>query len=269
MKNIWSSGRRGQPEGIANGVSGLQGGHATGERGTVEARIVTETPVRSVEPAPAATVHGGTVHRKNAAGDTGQTGAATQHIAGAASAPAQAERAGNGDDAGMRQHAAEAVNQAPQQVVRTVEEYTITLPEQLPVKDELLQDFKGFCAETGLSPEQAQRAADFYVSRLMQDRIGCRADCEHALRNGVFGNAYDDRLAGARHALTSLDGRMQGRLAPMIEAGWGNHPVFVEMMAHVGEMLGEDALGASLSGGGGVGPMSTEDFLRQEVFRTR
>ncbi len=48
-----------------------------------------------------------------------------------------------------------------------------------------------------------------------------------------------------------------------------NHPVFVEMMAHVGEMLGEDALGASLSGGGGAGPMSTEDFLRQEVFRTR
>jgi hypothetical protein len=62
---------------------------------------------------------------------------------------------------------------------------------------------------------------------------------------------------------------MRGRLTPLVESGWGNHPAFVEMMAHVGEMLGEDAVGAAMPAGGGSGPMSTEDFLRREVFRTR
>ncbi|MGX7950542.1 hypothetical protein [Oleidesulfovibrio alaskensis] len=201
-------------------TQGKEGDAAAG--GTVQARIVTETPVHSA-----------------ASPQVPETGGAPQ------------------------------TQQDTAQVQRTVEEYAITLPQEVPVSGGLLDEFKGFCAEAGLSPAQAQRAADFYVSRLMRETAQGRADCEHVLRSEVFGQNYDERLAGARRALVSLDGRMRGRLTPLVESGWGNHPAFVEMMAHVGEMLGEDAVGAAMPAGGGSGPMSTEDFLRREVFRTR
>ena len=152
---------------------------------------------------------------------------------------------------------------------RNAADYAFDLPDHLSVDTAAADRFRALCAAQGLTPEQARAAVDFYVAE-HETAGGLAADgCEAGLRT-LWKGRYDERIDTARRAVRSLDTRMEGRLAPLVRAGLGNHPAFAELMALVGERMGEDTLGAGSGPAGGRGEaMSTEDFLRTVVFAKR
>ncbi len=152
---------------------------------------------------------------------------------------------------------------------RNAAEYAFDLPDHLSVDTAAADRFRALCAAQGLTPEQARAAVDFYVAE-HETAGGLAADgCEAGLRT-LWKGRYDERIDTARRAVRSLDARMEGRLAPLVRAGLGNHPAFAELMSLVGERMGEDSLGAGAGPAGARGEaMSTEDFLRTVVFAKR
>lgn len=155
------------------------------------------------------------------------------------------------------------------EATRTAAEYAFDLPDHLVVDTAAAERFRALCAAQGLTPEQARAAVDFYVAE-HEAAGGLAADqCEAGLRT-LWKGRYDERIGAARRAVRALDVRMQGRLAPLVRAGLGNHPAFAELMALVAERTGEDALGAGSGPAGARGEaMSTEEFLRTVVFAKR
>ncbi|WP_051257676.1 hypothetical protein [Desulfovibrio cuneatus] len=153
----------------------------------------------------------------------------------------------------------------------TVDDYAITLPDSLPEEARdmaLVGRFKQFCADSGLSPEQAQKAVNFYLGEQDSATQGMHEQCETQLR-ALWRERYPERLSKARQACVAFDKRMGGRLMPLLNAGLGNHPVVAEFMAEVGASMGEDSFGGAKGGEAPNEAMSTEEFLRKVVFKNK
>lgn len=153
----------------------------------------------------------------------------------------------------------------------TPEDYRIEIPESFPAElhDPAVVDrFTSFCASAGVSPEQAQKAVDFYMAEQASAMNGMHDHCETALR-AQWKEQYGARLATARQACVALDRQMQGRLMPLVNAGLGNNPVFAELMAKVGERIGEDSFGHMSGAAPRDEAMTTEEFLRKVVFKNK
>ena len=145
----------------------------------------------------------------------------------------------------------------------------ITFPDEMPVAKDVLENYQNFCTECGMSSEQAQKAVDFYMQEHVRQLDVEKEFSMNMLKNGAWKGQFEQRLAVANTAVRALDAKLGGRLIPVLESGLGNNHVFAEMMAYVGEMLQEDSF---LPHGGGVAAsrsMSTEEFLRSEVFSNR
>lgn len=151
------------------------------------------------------------------------------------------------------------------------EHYSFALPEAMQNDAELTTRLTSFCLEKKLSPEQAQAAVSFWQAEEAQAMEQSFSQCEQALRQRWKGE-YDVRLGQAQHVLTALDARMGGRLMPLASGSLGNNPIFVEMLSSLADVLQEERFEAGgaggTRGGGRFGtPLSTEDFLRQMVFK--
>ena len=181
----------------------------------------------------------------------------------------QAEAAGAQAPLNGQAPGAQQLQAAP--ALPTVDDYAITLPDSLPEEARdmaLVGRFKQFCADTGLSPEQAQKAVNFYLGEQDSATQGMHEQCETQLRS-LWRDRYPERLAKARQACVAFDKRMGGRLLPLLNAGLGNHPVVAEFMAEVGASMGEDSFGGAMGGEAPNEAMSTEEFLRKVVFKNK
>lgn len=153
--------------------------------------------------------------------------------------------------------------------IATPSPFAVKFPEGMPVSQELLENYQAFCSDCGLSNEQAQQAVDFYLKEQTRQ---LDAECElsrQLLQTGAWKGNFEERLSVANSAVRALDAQLGGRLQPMLEAGLGNNHVFAEMMACVGDLLQEESFIPHAGGGVATRSMSTEDFLRNEVFKTR
>lgn len=147
--------------------------------------------------------------------------------------------------------------------------FAVKFPESMPVSQELLDNYQSFCSDCGLSNEQAQQAVDFYLKEQTRQMDAERDLSRQLLQTGAWKGKFDERLSVANSAVRALDAQLGGRLQPMLEAGLGNNHVFAEMMACVGDLLQEESFIPHAGGGASARSMSTEDFLRNEVFKTR
>lgn len=144
----------------------------------------------------------------------------------------------------------------------------LSLPEGMPVDEALLGNYRQFCVDCGLTPAQAQQAAEFYLaetgSRMRQEKeMSLRS-----LREGAWAGHFDEKLARANYATHVLDREVGGRLRPMLASGLGNNAVFAEMMAVIGECISEDAFSSHPGAyAGSHRMMTTEEYLRTEVFK--
>ena len=165
----------------------------------------------------------------------------------------------------------EATEQGAQVAAFSPDQYQIALPETFPAElhdPAVVERFTSFCASAGVSPEQAQKAVDFYMAEQASAMSGMHEHCETTLRS-QWKEQYGARLASAKQACVSLDRQMQGRLMPLVNAGLGNNPVFAELMAKVGERITEDSFGHTRGAAPREEAMSTEEFLRKVVFRNK
>ncbi|SHJ50383.1 hypothetical protein ACQ0P8_15940 [Halodesulfovibrio aestuarii] len=150
-----------------------------------------------------------------------------------------------------------------------VQPFAVKFPEDMPVTQELLDNYQAFCADCGLNNEQAQQAVDFYLKEQARQMDAERELSMHILESGPWKGQFEQRLSVANSAVRALNTQLGGRLQPMLEAGLGNNHIFAEMMACVGDLLQEENFIPHAGGGATPRSMSTEDFLRNEVFKTR
>jgi hypothetical protein len=145
----------------------------------------------------------------------------------------------------------------------------VKFPDDVPVNQDLLDNYQAFCADCGLNNEQAQQAVDFYLQEQTRQMDAEREFSMNILENGAWKGQFDQRLSVANSAVRALDSQLGGRLQPMLDSGLGNNHVFAEMMACVGDLLQEENFIPHSGGSVTARSMSTEDFLRNEVFKTR
>lgn len=147
--------------------------------------------------------------------------------------------------------------------------FSVKFPEELAVNQEMLENYKSFCTECGLNNQQAQQAVDFYMKEQARQMDAEKELSMNLLRSGAWKGQFDQKLAVANYAVQALDTQLGGRLVPMLEAGLGNNHVVAELMACVGDLLQEENFIPRSGGSVAARSMSTEDFLRKEVFNNR
>ncbi len=147
--------------------------------------------------------------------------------------------------------------------------FAVKFPDDIPISQDLLDNYQAFCADCGLNNEQAQQAVDFYLQEQARQMDAERELSMNILENGAWKGQFDQRLSVANSAVRALDSQLGGRLQPMLDAGLGNNHVFAEMMACIGDLLQEENFIPHSGGSVTARSMSTEDFLRNEVFKTR
>jgi len=279
MKNHFSgmAGQEGTAQGnsapgvaeIAGGVSAQAGGVAgsgAGDAGSAGAPFVSgELP-------------GGMEHladrklavRTVAAGSGAGSGAGGSDGDGVVQGGEQGgEQVGANADGTPGQGSGGAENGTPQEApLADPGEVSIVFPEGMPVDEAMLNSYRRFCVDSGLNARQAQEAADFYLAEQARRMGEERESSLRSLREGAWAGRFEERLAQANYATHVLDRQMGGRLRPLLAAGLGNNGVFAEMMAVIGESISEDAFSAQPGAyAASAAPMSTEEFLRTEVFR--
>lgn len=185
----------------------------------------------------------------------------SQQGGGAASQNAFQQGTGNGHNGNAQGAVAPQAGQ-PQP-------FAVKFPDNIPVSQDLLDNYQDFCADCGLNNEQAQQAVDFYLKEQTRQMDVEREFSMNILENGAWKGQFDQRLSVANSAVRALDSQLGGRLQPVLEAGLGNNHVFAEMMACVGDLLQEENFIPHTGGSATARSMSTEDFLRNEVFKTR
>lgn len=204
---------------------------------------------------------------ESAAQKHGQGTGSTGHTVLDGNSPGAASKNMHPQGAGNSQNAT-AQETVPSQAGQP-QPFSVKFPDDIPVNQELLNNYQAFCADCGLNNEQAQQAVDFYLQEQTRQLDAERELSMNILENGAWKGQFDQRLSVANSAVRALDSQLGGRLQPMLEAGLGNNHVFAEMMACVGDLLQEENFIPHSGGSVTARSMSTEDFLRNEVFKTR
>jgi|GEM_PF-2729068 len=126
--------------------------------------------------------------------------------------------------------------------------------------------FKQECVRLGVTAEQAKALAHWQLKEVADAKAELLRTGEADLRSR-WGTHFDANRQAALGALTMLDRKMEGRLAPAFAAiGAADDPVIIEALHALSTLVSEDSLGGASPSGGGTKPMSTEQFLMKEVF---
>lgn len=153
--------------------------------------------------------------------------------------------------------------------VSTPEDVGLAYPDGMNVDQAQADRFRSLAVEIGLTPEQGQRLLDWQLKEGADAYAAMKASAEKTLRD-QWGANYERNGKQALTALTALDRRMGGRLAPEFElSGGADNPVLIEALYTIGTLIGEDTLsGASASASGSNKEISTEDYMK-EVFENK
>ncbi len=136
-------------------------------------------------------------------------------------------------------------------------------PEGTTVDKGQEQRYKEACVRLGVTASQAQNLAQWQLQEMTASQT------EHIRRGtqelqGRWGTQFEANKGAALSALTTLDRRLEGRLAPALAArGVTNDPVMVEALYAISTMISEDSLAGSGQAGGQMKPMTTEAFVTE------
>jgi hypothetical protein len=128
-------------------------------------------------------------------------------------------------------------------------------PEQIK-GDPALKEYAAIAHEMGLSNKQAQALAEQFASRIMPSMFPPQPSKEEvtASLTKELGPKFTQKIDIAKKAVNVLNGKVPGFkdwLDNPARGTLGNDPVYIKVMATIGEMLGQDFSGP-------VGEKSTE-----------
>lgn len=122
----------------------------------------------------------------------------------------------------------------------SVDEIVITSPEGVQINQDVQNNFKKLCVEKGITPQQAQALASWEAENNKAQTTKFIAASEASLRQ-FWGGNFDANRQTAFTALTTLDRKMGGTLAPALrETNMHNHPKMIEALYTMGTMIKED-----------------------------
>jgi hypothetical protein len=132
-----------------------------------------------------------------------------------------------------------------------------------------LDRFREFCVENKYTPEKAADLIKYQQGELAaaQEQL-VAAGTTHL--KGLWGNNYETNSGKSMVALTVLDRKMGGRLAPAFNSsGLTKDPVVIEALYEIGLMIGEDNLGRVLPGGADPNKEVTTEESYEELFEKK
>jgi hypothetical protein len=144
---------------------------------------------------------------------------------------------------------------------KAVDDYQFTFADpQMDQNAPAITNYKQFCLDNGIAPEQAQGILEYQTGILAQSTADAKAAGEAQLRSD-WGNSFDGNLTKALTALNVIDRDTGGALAAKLKMNGGaNDPDLVKALLWVHDRIGEDNLGAGGPGGTPLDqPVSTED----------
>ncbi|NIO10634.1 MAG: hypothetical protein GTO40_22565 [Deltaproteobacteria bacterium] len=127
------------------------------------------------------------------------------------------------------------------------------LPEEVEVKDELIQGYKETCHKTGILPHQAQALLDWFMGENTTQIQTVNEASEEYLRQSdaalrkEWGAAYAEKVALAQTAFDTFSQKMgkdgdEAITQLMEDTGLGNHPLMLKFFATIGAAIGEDVI---------------------------
>ncbi len=123
-----------------------------------------------------------------------------------------------------------------------IEDIVLTLPEGTRVNQDAQNSFKQFCVENGITAKQAQSLATWQMQVDAEATTAYRAAGEQQLRT-EWGMHYDENVQQALVALTRIDRKMGGMLAPELKAtGMDNNPAMIRALHTIAGMMAEDTV---------------------------
>ena len=153
------------------------------------------------------------------------------------------------------------------QVPESPDGYTLAFGEGVTVDTGLLGTFQTTAHELGLNQGQAQKLAELYATHT----AGAEQKQTAALKQTVTGwekeitasPGFEGQNADAQRALASFGSAELFEV--MDQTLIGSHPAMFNFMANIGKALAEPDFKGK--GGNGSSSMSTEEYLRTEVFK--
>lgn len=138
----------------------------------------------------------------------------------------------------------------PETPAYTIEDYdSVSVPDGLQVRPELMGEFKSIAAELKLPPEAAQRLMDLEIKNA-QAQLEQQAQILEGWRKEIVGDPefggskLPETTGAARLALKTYD-PSGSLLTELTQTGYGNHPGIIRFLARVGKSLAEDDLHTS------------------------
>lgn len=148
------------------------------------------------------------------------------------------------------------------------EGYEVEAPKELGFSEDQAKAFKEVAAKAGVLPKQAKQLLDWMSSYQSETATSIVEQQNQRQKEGVealqrkWGEAYDDKIRSAQHALKTLGG--EGLADMLNETKLGNEPVIIEFFERVGALLGEpNALHGSDGGRMTMTPTEIQDKINQ------
>jgi len=175
---------------------------------------------------------------EGAANQTGQDGQEVQGAQKATDGKAQDGKTPSDDKAGGQDDA----DKVPEDG-----NYTLTMPEGVPLDEELFKALSPSFKEIGLTQGQAQKLVDGYI-KAETARMGSQSEAFGEIQESwvkeakndkeIGGDKWDETLMHAKRAVGQFS--TPALLDYLNVSGAGNHPEMIRLMAKVGAMIGED-----------------------------
>lgn len=142
------------------------------------------------------------------------------------------------------------------------EDVALKLPEGLTEDPAMSASFKQFAVDTGMTGAQAQKAVDWFFTSQAKAQDAAIESGMTELK-GRWGTNEKINFGKAEKAFVALNRLTEGRFGKSAEAKMlANMPGGVEMLYHVSELIGEDALGKAAPAHGEATAMSAREFYK-------
>lgn len=180
---------------------------------------------------------------------------------------ADPQAAPQGQQAAPAQAAGEASSEQP--ASEEVPEIRITLPEGVEVHQGMLESYTNYAKQAGLTPEQAQSAADWFMQQNAVQQQEYKKSGEMYLKQ-AWGPKFSENMHTAQQAIATMDKILGHRIsAQLVNTGLADAPVMAEVFHFIGQALPEQSMAGATPAMGAAPPMDPEEFVRTVINKQK
>lgn len=148
-------------------------------------------------------------------------------------------------------------------------EISITLPEGVEVHQGMLESYTNYAKQAGLTPEQAQSAADWFMQQNAVQQQEYKKSGELYLKQ-AWGAKFGENMQTAQQAIATMDKILGHRIsAQLVNTGLADAPVMAEVFHFIGQAMPEQSMAGAAPAVGAAAPMDPEEFVRTVINKQK